>query len=103
MGGLFKKFKLTVVSEEEEVNEAVKAYDIHKKSLTTMYCNTSPVEEGIMALQKVVKSCLAEHARKALPSTVSGSSAARTFASIFCFASNLNCAPSYLATILYQR
>ena len=66
----------------EDVNEAVKAFNCHKKAWRTMSRNPSPIEERMIALEEVVKKSIADAARQAAPVVSSGKPQPRTYASV---------------------
>ena len=64
------------------MNEAVKAFNAHKRAWTEMSQKKSPIKERIMALEEVVKKSLADPARRAAPAVVSGALPPRSYASV---------------------
>ena len=56
----------------EDINEAVKAFNTHKRAWTEISQKKFPIEERMMALEEIVKKSLADPARKAAPAIISG-------------------------------
>lgn len=65
----------------EGVEKAIKALSSHLKVIETKY-KVTPIEERMLALEKVVKKSLEEPARKAVPQTVLRSGGRPTYASV---------------------
>ena len=51
----------------EDVNEAVKAFNYHKKARKTTSQIPSPIEERMIALEEVMNKSIADAARQAVP------------------------------------
>ncbi|KAI0991148.1 hypothetical protein K3495_g17039, partial [Podosphaera aphanis] len=68
-------------SEMAEVEKAIEALTAHTKVLQTKM-EVTPIEERMLALEKIVRKSLEEPARKAAPATVPGSGGRPTYASI---------------------
>ena len=66
----------------EDVNEAVKAFNSHKRAWKEMSQKTFPIEERMMALEEVFKKRFADPARKAAPTVTSGALPSRSYASV---------------------
>lgn len=65
-----------------EVIEAINAFNLHKKEWEELRSGRSPIEERMLTSEEVVKKSLADPARTVVPTTGSGLSATKTYASV---------------------